>query len=219
MAVILVLATFLVFIVIDFFLSRRKKSTVTATLDRTSASVPMLSSASIEGVMLPDQLRYHAGHTWLLEERSQLARVGADALAIRVIGPVDKIELPKVGRWIRQGQKAFTFWAGTEKIDLVSPVEGEVCEINQQVAKDPMLAVKDPYGSGWLVKVTVPESDTVERNLLPKSLVRTWMKEEVRRVRAAQPQLAQVAVMGGGTINTAVHDQSWHQLTHDIFLN
>ena len=124
-----------------------------------------------------------------------------------------------MGRWVRQGKKAFTFWTGTEKIELVSPVEGEVAEINPLVLKDPSLTSKDPYGSGWLVKVTVPERDTVERNLLPKSLVRTGMKEEVRRVRAAQPQLAQVAVMGGGTVNTTAHDSGWRQLTHDIFLN
>ena len=158
----------------------------------------MLSSASIEGVMVPDQLRYHPGHTWLFEEGPKMARVGADALALRVIGQIDKVELPKPGRWVRQGQKAFTFWTGTEKVELVSPAEGEVVEINPLVMKDPSLATKDPYGSGWLVKVSVPESDTVERNLLPKSLVRPWMKEEVRKVRASQPQLAAVAVMGGG---------------------
>jgi glycine cleavage system H protein len=218
MAVILVLATFLVFIVIDFFLTRKKK-TVNVEISRlTVNSVPMLSSASIEGVMVPDQLRYHAGHTWLFEEHPQLARVGADALALRVIGPVDKVELPKVGRWVRQGQKAFVFWTGTEKIELVSPVEGEVKEINPLVTKDPSLAAKDPYGSGWLIKVNVPERETVERNLLPRSLVRTWMKDEVRRVRAAQPQLSQVAVMGGGTLGATVHDQSWRQLTNEIFL-
>ena len=218
MAVILVLATFLVFIVIDFFLTRKKKTVNVEIPGPTAHRAPMLSSASIEGVMVPDQLRYHPGHTWLFEEQPQLARVGADALALRVIGPVDKVELPKPGRWVRQGQKAFTFWTGTEKIELVSPVEGEVKEINPQVMKDPALAAKDPYGSGWLIKVTVPEHETVERNLLPRSLVRTWMKEEVRRVRAAQPQMAQVAVMGGGTAGTAAHDQSWRQLANDIFL-
>ena len=118
--------------------------------------MPMLSSASIEGIMVPDQLRFHAGHTWLFEENPKLARVGADALAIRVIGSVDKIELPKPGRWVRQGQKTFTFWSDGEKVELVSPAEGEVSEINPAVLKDPSLAVKDPYGNGWLVKVSVP---------------------------------------------------------------
>src|SRR4051794_10967514 len=108
MAVILVLATFLVFIVIDFVLTR-KKAAATPRVEEKPTTVPMLSSASIEGIMVPDQLRYHPGHTWLFEERPQLARVGADALALRVIGKPDKIEVPKPGRWVRQGQKAFTF--------------------------------------------------------------------------------------------------------------
>jgi glycine cleavage system H lipoate-binding protein len=208
----------LTFILIDFFLTRKKKSIATPTVAAKPSTVPMLSSASVEGILVPDQLRFHPGHTWLFEERPKLARVGADALAIRVIGVVDKIEVPKTGRWVRQGQKAFTFWSGSEKVELVSPAEGEVIEINAAVLKDPLLAAKDPYGNGWLVKVSVPERETVERNLLPKSLVRTWMKEEVRRVRAAQPQLAQVAVMGGGTISATTHDAGWQQLTRDLFL-
>jgi glycine cleavage system H protein len=198
MAVILVLATFLVFVVIDYFLSSRKKVVETATPEQAPAAVPMLSSSSIEGILVPDQLRYHAGHTWLLEEQSKTARVGADALAVSVMGPVDRIELPKIGRWVRQGQKAFAFYAGADKVELVSPAEGEVVEVNPAVIKDPKLALKDPYGSGWLVKVSVPERETVLRNLLPQSLVRGWMKEEIHRVRAAMP-VAKVAVMGGGT--------------------
>ncbi len=217
MAVILLLVTFLVFIVIDFVLERRKKTVNAHLAAPVQTSLPMLSSASIEGVMVPDQLRYHPGHTWLFEESPKMARVGADALALRVIGQVDKVELPKPGRWVRQGQKAFTFWTGGEKVELVSPTEGEVVEINPQVMKDPTLAMKDPYGSGWLVKVSVPEADTVERNLLPKCLVRPWMKDEVRKVRASQPQLAAVAVMGGGA--SVARDSGWRALAQDLFLS
>lgn len=200
MAVILVLATFLVFIVIDYFLTNKKKVVETSVSQPAPAAVPMLSSASIEGVLVPDQLRYHPGHTWLLEEQGKVARVGADALAVSVMGPVDRIEIPKIGRWVRQGQKSFSFWCGTEKVELASPAEGEVVEINPAILKDPKLALKDPYGSGWLVKVSIPERDTVMRNLLPQSLVRGWMKEEIHRFRAAVP-VAKVAVMGGGASN------------------
>ncbi|MBS1873226.1 MAG: glycine cleavage system protein H [Acidobacteria bacterium] len=200
MAVLLVLATFLVFVVVDYFMGSKKKVVETAAPEQAPAPATLLSSSSIEGILVPDQLRYHPGHTWLMEEQSKVARVGADALAVSVMGPVDKIELPKIGRWVRQGQKSFAFYSGPEKIELASPAEGEVVEINPAVVKDPKLAIKDPYGAGWLVKVSVPERDTVLRNLLPQSLVRGWMKEEVRRVRAAIP-MAKVAVMGGGASN------------------
>ena len=217
MTVILVLATFLVFILIDFFLNR-KAAAQTPAVEGPARPTPLLSSASIEGIMVPDQMRYHPGHTWLLEDRPGLTRVGADALAARVIGRIEKIEVPKTGRWVRQGQKALTFWSAGEKVELVSPVEGEVVEINSEAIKDPTLLSKDPYGRGWLIKVNVPERDTVGRNLLPQTLVKNWMREEVRRVRAVQPQLAAVMVAGGGQDSTFTHDKSWTDLTHELFL-
>lgn len=186
MTVILVLGTFLVFILIDFFLNRKHR--VETPAKQTEAAGPaLLSSASIEGYLVPDQLRYHSGHTWLAEERPHLARVGADSFTVKSIGPIDKIEIPKTGRWVRQGQKAFTLWSGAEHIDVVSPAEGEITEVNAEVTRDPSLLFKDPYGRGWLVKVNMPDPDLVERNLLPRTIVRSWMKEEIRQFRASHP--------------------------------
>lgn len=186
MTVILVLGTFLIFILIDFLLNRKHGQAVVSK-ETLEAAPTLLSSASIEGYLVPDQLRYHSGHTWLTEERPHLVRVGADALAAKSIGSIDKIEVPKAGRWVRQGQKAFTVTAGTEHIDLVSPAEGEITEVNSEVIRNPSLLFKDPYGKGWLVKVNMPDPDLVERNLLPRSIVRVWMKEEIRQFRAAHP--------------------------------
>jgi glycine cleavage system H protein len=217
MTVILVLATFLVFIVIDFFLSRKSAAQI-PVVEESPRPAPLLSATSVEGILVPDQMRYHPGHTWILEERPGVARVGADALAVRVLGRVDKIELPKAGRWVRQGQKAFTFWTGSEKVELVSPVEGEVVEVNSDAAKDPSILANDPYGRGWLIKVNVPERETVGRNLLPQALVKSWMREEVRRVRAVQPELAAVMVAGGGQDASFRRGKTWSALTRELFL-
>lgn len=217
MAVLLVLATFLVFLLIDWLLTRRKKVPVAAPA-APAAPATLLSSASVEGVLVPDQLRYHPGHTWCMEERPQLVRVGADALAVSVAGPIDRIELPAPGRWLRQGQKAWTVYCGAEKIDMVSPVEGEVLEVNPQAAKNPELMTKDPYGKGWLVRVSVPDAQSTERNLLPRALVRTWMKEAVRSVRARQGAIGNVMVAGGRTSTATVDLATRPAVLKDIFL-
>ena len=217
MAVLLVLATFFVFLVIDWFLNRNKAVKVERHVSQPKVA-PLLSSASVEGILVPDQLRYHAGHTWCMEERPQLVRVGADALAVSVAGPVDRIELPKPGRWLRQGQKAWSVYRGTEKIDMLSPAEGEVLEINPEVVKNPELLTKDPYGKGWLMKVSVPDPQSTERNLLPSSLVRTWMKEAVHSVRARQGAVGNVMVAGGKTITVAVDATVRPALLKDLFL-
>jgi len=52
---------------------------------------------------------------------------------------VERIELPKPGTWVRQGQKAISLFRNGEKIEMVSPVEGEIVEVNQDLLTDPEL--------------------------------------------------------------------------------
>jgi len=217
MAVLLVLATFLVFLVIDWILNRKKQVVMRNEPIQSGAPV-LLSSASVEGILVPDQLRYHPGHAWCVTERPQFVRVGADALAASVLSSPDRIDLPKPGRWLRQGQRAWSVYCGNQRIDMVSPVEGEVMEVNPDVVNRPDLLCSDPYGSGWLLKVAVPDTQSTERNLLPKSLVRPWMKEAVQSVRSRQRSFGNVMVAGGGRIAVSVDGTTLPALARDLFL-
>ena len=70
MTVILVLATLLAFIVLDYVLSRRKAAQP-AVARPVGAIPPEPQPVFVEGFMVPDNLRYHPGHAWLLPERKQ----------------------------------------------------------------------------------------------------------------------------------------------------
>jgi hypothetical protein len=73
MTVILVLVTFLVFIVLDYALNRRKAmSTVAAEAPRTAPA--QTSPDYVDGFLVPEKLSYHSGHAWLLHERKNLVR-------------------------------------------------------------------------------------------------------------------------------------------------
>lgn len=194
MTVLLLLGTFLVFIAIDFWFNRKAINRETNPKTEPSGPPKLLSYASIEGVLVPGQLRYHAGHTWLDEESPGVARAGADAFAAKLAGPVERVELPLPRRWIRQGQPAFKIWRGTECMELPSPVEGEIVEVNSALAADPGLLSRDPYNAGWLIKVNVPDPEVVRANLLPPHLVQAWMREEVRRTRRTEPAVRGLAV-------------------------
>ena len=63
------------------------------------------------------------------------------------MGKIEKIELPKPGQWIRQGQKVLTFYRAGERTEMVSPTEGEVLAVNAELLNNPALR-KDPYGNG-----------------------------------------------------------------------
>lgn len=222
MTVILVLLTFLAFVVLDYVLSRRKavQPVVAAPV---GAIAPEPQPAYLEGYRVPANLRYHPGHAWLLPERRQLVRVGVDEFAAVLAGPIEKIDLPKPGHWIRQGQKAWTLHRNGAKTEMVSPIEGEVVEVNTELASDPSLLRTDPYGRGWLMTVFVPDEESTARNLVPRSLVRNWMREAVERLYARQPQLAGAVAADGGRpspdVFAGLPEASWVELTREFFLS
>ena len=219
MTVLLVLLTFLTFIVIDYLLSRKK---ALATVRVANSAEAVAASDYVEGFLVPENLRYHAGHSWLHRERMHVVKVGMDEFSAALAGKVDSIELPKPGHWIRQGQKAWTLHRGEEKTDMVSPIEGEVVEINPALAQDPSLVRRDPYGEGWLMSVFVPDEESTGRNLLPKELVKGWMRQTVERLYARQPELAGAVAADGGRpaedLFAAFPGESWTKMTSEFFL-
>jgi len=221
MTAILVLATFLVFIVLDYVLNRRKvMATVAVNAPRT---VPAQAGGDyVDGFLVPEKLSYHPGHAWLLRERKNVVRVGADEFAAALLGKLEKIELPKPGQWIRQGQKVLSFYRDGRKTEMVSPTEGEVMEINAEALTNPAVIRQDPYGKGWLVAVHVPDEENTGRNLVPKGLVREWMREAVERLYARQPALAGAVAADGGRpaedLLEAMPEVGWSEVTNEFFL-
>jgi glycine cleavage system H lipoate-binding protein len=176
----------------------------------------------VEGFHVPQTVSYHSGHSWLMRERKNVVRVGADEFAAALLGKIEKIELPKPGQWIRQGQKILTFVRDGVKAEMVSPTEGEVMEINRELLENPSMLRKDPYGKGWLVAVHVPDEENTTRNLIPKGLVGEWMREAATRLYARQPALAGAVAADGGRpaedLLAGVPDANWAEVTAEFFL-
>jgi len=222
MTVILVLAMFAIFLTIDY-LRKGKEAQATAEAGEEAAVAPPRSLPTIvAGFILPENLRYHQGHTWALQESPTLARVGIDDFGARLAGKIDSLILPKRGQWIRQGQKFATLIRDGQKADLVSPIEGEVTNVNEALLADSALMNSDPYGQGWLVSVLSPDIPTSFRNLLSGSLARKWMAEAASRLQTRIPALAGAVAQDGGI---AMHDLTvhlpttkWADLTREFFL-
>jgi hypothetical protein len=114
-----------------------------------------------------------------------------------------------------------TLYRAGEKTELVSPTEGEVIEVNEELSKNPAL-LRDPYDRGWIAAVHVPDEDGITRNLVPRNLVRSWMRDAVDRLYALQPQLAGAAAADGGRptddLLEALPGVNWQQVTGEFFL-
>ena len=221
MTVLLVLATFLVFIVLDYLMNRQRAvATISAGASREVP--PVAAREYVGGFLVPENLSYHPGHSWLVRERKNVVRVGVDEFAAALIGKVDKIGLPSPGQWLRQGQNALSFHRAGEEAQMVSPTEGEVLEVNPDVTNNPALLREDPYGQGWLVTLNVPDEVSTSRNLVPKRLIGDWMRDAVDRLYARQPALAGAAAADGGRpaddIAASLPEVDWKKLTGEFFL-
>jgi len=228
MTVLLVLFTFITFLAIDHFYGRKQVVIQSNARPSGRTRVARVAPNVVSGFQVLDNLRYHPGHTWALSESPNLVRVGMDDFASKLVGKVDSITLPQRGQWLRQGQKVCTLHRDGSAVEMVSPIEGTVSDINEAVARNSDLAQKDPYGEGWLITVHSPDAKTNFRNLLGGTLARWWTEESANRLRAkltafagAMPAGA-LAQDGGVAVENAasqIPDQDWAALAKEFFLS
>ena len=105
MTVILMLAMFAIFLTIDYLRHRKEVPRTAEAKDEAATLSPRMLPDFVAGFELPDNRRYHPGHTWALQESPTLVRVGIDDFGARLAGKLDSLVLPKRGQWLRQGQK------------------------------------------------------------------------------------------------------------------
>jgi glycine cleavage system H protein len=223
MTVLLVLLTFVTFLLIDHFHSRKQVVVQAGLQTAKREAPPRLAPSLVGGFQVPEKLRFHPGHTWALSESPSLVRIGMDQFASKLAGKVERIALPQRGQWIRQGQKVWTLHRDGTSVDMVSPIEGSVADINEAVVQNPELARTDPYGEGWLVTVQSPDAKTNFRNLLGGALARWWTEESASRLQRLIPMPAGALAQDGGVavdnLSEQIPDKDWAAITKEFFLS
>ncbi len=196
MSILFVLLTFLLILTVMYF---RRPQTAAEALQvapvKTLGAPVMLKQAGFE---VPEGYCFHPGHTWVMDEGRQNARVGIDAFAGNLFGKIDSVELSDLNRWVRQGQKLCTVTREGRSIDMLSPVEGVLISVNHEVLKNPNLVIEDPYRNGWLCVVKAPEMATNVKNLLQGPIVPAWMQNSIARIGAMVQQLTPALAQDGG---------------------
>lgn len=107
----------------------------------------------------PSHLKYTAEHEWLNVE-GDIATVGITAYAAEKLGDVVYIDLPAVGSTITAGTVVGEIESTKSVGELYAPANGTITEINDAVVASPELVNEDPFGQGWLIKISmdsVPE--------------------------------------------------------------
>ena len=105
---------------------------------------------------VPQDLQYTAEHEWILVD-GDTATVGITAYAAEKLGDVVFVELPAVGSAVAEGKVVGEIESTKSVGELFAPVNGTVAAINDDVVAAPELVNSDPFGEGWLIKVTFTE--------------------------------------------------------------
>ena len=109
----------------------------------------------------PANLRYTKDHEWIKLD-GNVATIGITEYAQRELGDIVYVEVETVGKSLKAGDIFGTVEAVKTVSDLFLPVDGTITELNAALANSPESVNSDPYGEGWMIKMTVNNPADVE---------------------------------------------------------
>jgi glycine cleavage system H protein len=178
------------------------------------AHAPARQTTLADWFAVPAELLFHRGHAWARPDASGLVTIGMDDFAANLVGPVNRIAMPSVGASIGQGERAWRLVADDGRaVDMLSPVDGAVVDVNTELAERPAAALTDPFGDGWLMKVRPSRLRANRTNLLSGQQARRWMQDVAAGLQAQMaPGLGALAQDGGSPVAgmaRALNPEQW----------
>lgn len=126
---------------------------------------------------VPSGVRFLKSHEWARKEGDALL-VGISDFAVEQLNKeIVYVELPEVGRKVRQGDSFGVIESVKAASDLYAPVTGRVVESNVNLTDNPALIAEDPYGAGWMIKIE-PEDAAQFDTLLSAEDYKTHTESE-----------------------------------------
>ena len=122
----------------------------------------------------PDDLKYHAEHDWARVDGDE-ATLGITWFAQDALGELVHYEAPDEGSTISKDESYGEVESVKAVSDLISPLSGEVREVNAKVVDAPETVNDDPYGEGWLVRIRLSDASEVD-SLLGASAYRAQLE-------------------------------------------
>ncbi|MBC8035577.1 MAG: glycine cleavage system protein GcvH [Chitinophagaceae bacterium] len=113
---------------------------------------------------LPENLRYTKDHEWIRLE-GNIATIGITDFAQSELGDIVYVEIETTGKALESNAVFGSVEAVKTVSDLFLPISGTINEVNPVLASSPELVNSDPYGEGWMIKMTVNDPAEVEKLL------------------------------------------------------
>jgi len=224
MVALFVILTIVVCVGIDGIVQLRKAKQERVSLNLADQLVPAEAFANLSA---PANLFLDSGHTWVEVKPSGAATIGLDGFAQKLIGRIDDVMLPEVGKAINRGDVLFAVKQDNHRAAFASPLDGVVQSVDQELPWHPEMIQSDPYKEGWVCSVMPRNLSKNLKQLVTAEEAKSWLKGEAQRFHeffAAQTldgmQLGHVLQDGGQLIGGVLEfadDGTWKQF-NEMFL-
>jgi glycine cleavage system H lipoate-binding protein len=134
---------------------------------------------NVQGFRIPQGYYIHKGHAWVKIEEGSTVRVGLDDFALRILGPLENVEAPLVGKRMKQNISQIVLRRGEKSAGVLSPVSGVVTDVNPRLREEGRLANKNPYTDGWVVRLHSEDLRNELKDLCIGAESKEFMEKEV----------------------------------------
>jgi glycine cleavage system H lipoate-binding protein len=186
------------------------------------AVVQPVDILDIKGFKIPHGYYLHRGHTWVKIEEGSTVRIGLDDFALRLLGPLDRIEAPLLGKELEQGRGDIMLGRGSNMARVQSPVGGVVTDINPELRETGSLANQDPYTQGWVMRLHSSHLRRDIKNLMIGEEASAYLDKEIDSLYDVIEEEVGPLAADGGYLGDDIYGNlpqtSWQKLTR-IFLH
>jgi len=151
-----------------------------------------------------------------------MVRIGLDDFALRLLGPLDRVEAPLMGKQVEQDHDDILLSRSSNTARVQSPISGVVTDINPELREKGNLANDDPYTSGWVMRLHSDNLRQDLKNLMIGDQASQYLDGEIDRLYEVIEEEAGPLAADGGYLGNDIFGNlpktSWQKLTR-LFLN
>ena len=226
MVALLVLASILVFVLIDLLIRRAQRR-------KEILSPKQMKLQVADNFLIPRGYFLSRGHSWVELLQNGTVRIGIDDFVQKLVGPIDALSFAPLQSTITKGETLATICQGKRSLSMPSPITGTISSLNTSLMKKPSLINDDPYLAGWIATIEPNDLSSEIRMTKISDAAGQWLKSEVARFRnflqnaMSRPdpslELSGGTLLDGGAPVAGVlrmtDEQTWHSFEQEFLLN
>jgi glycine cleavage system H lipoate-binding protein len=181
------------------------------------AVVKPVDVLDVAGFKIPQGYYLHRGHTWVKVEEGSEVRIGMDDFALRLLGPLDRIEAPLIGKVVKQDQPDLKLHRSSHLASLLSPVSGVITATNPKLREPGGLPNQDPYAEGWIARIHPDNLRRDLRQLMFSRETENFLEQEVDHLYRLIEETTGPLAADGGYLGSDIYGNipqiGWDRLT------